>query len=188
MLTYTLNKLVKTIHVSVFLTAGFLWLGDFILQPRHVLLLLLANDLVTMSIATDRVRPSPHPDRWDVAALLRSSVPIAGLWTLFSLAVLLFAHKGLHLRLPQVQTLVFLVLVATAQANVYLVRTRASGGGEDGWPSLVMLGGSALALLSMGILAASGLMTARLPVRYVVAVYGTTALLSAAAFLLKGRR
>ncbi len=183
MLTYTLNKLVKTVHVSIFLTVGLLWLRDFVVRPRHVLLLLLCNDLVTMSIATDRVQPSPHPDRWDVGALLRASLPLALFWTVFTLAAVLCAQKLWHLSLPAVQTVAFLALVFSAQANVYLVRMRTSGWGSQ--PAPLMLGGTALALLGASALAATGTLTARIPVVYVAALFIATALVLA---LMQGTR
>lgn len=178
MLTYTLNKLVKTLHISLFLTLGLLWLKDFVVQPRHILLLLLANDLVTMSIATDRVLPSPHPDRWDTAALLRGSLPIALFWTAVSLAIVFASRHWLHLQSPQVQTMAFLVLVATAQASVYLVRARTAQQGS--WPSPLMLGGTALSVLGTAALAVTGTLTAQLPIGQVAGVFVLTALLGAA--------
>ena len=56
MLTYTLNKLIKTIQVVGFLSLGLIFTGVFVTTPFLVVLLLLANDFVTMSIATDQVR------------------------------------------------------------------------------------------------------------------------------------
>ncbi|MFN8417891.1 MAG: hypothetical protein U0528_01380 [Anaerolineae bacterium] len=43
---------------------GLILTGTLIAQPTHILLVVLANDLVSMSLTTDRVRPSAKPDRW----------------------------------------------------------------------------------------------------------------------------
>lgn len=184
MLTYTLNKLVKTIHVSAFLTAGLFLLGDFVVRPRHVLLLLLANDLVTMSLATDRVQPSTRPDSWNVGALLRSSIPLALLWSILTLGAVLAARHALHLNLPEVQTVGFLALVATAQANVYLLRVRTSGWGSR--PSPAMLGGTTLAILGSATLAGTGTLTTRLPILYVAVIFGGTAAVFALMMMARG--
>jgi H+-transporting ATPase len=70
MLTYTLNKIIKTIQIGTFLSLGLLLTGTFVITPLLVVLLLFANDFLTMSIATDQVRASRKPDRWDVQAML----------------------------------------------------------------------------------------------------------------------
>jgi H+-transporting ATPase len=126
MLTYTLNKIVKTIQVAFFLSLGLLLTGDFVTTPRLILLLLFANDFVTMSLAADRVSFSRKPDHWRVRPLALSAVALALAWLVFSFAVLYIGREVLNLELPGVQTLVFVMLVFTGQANVYLVRERRS--------------------------------------------------------------
>ena len=120
MLTYTTNKIAKTIQVSLFLGLGLLITGDLVTTPRLVLLLLFANDFVTMSLASDRVTPSPHPDRWNIRVLMKVSTIIAASWLLYCFSV--FFIGRLFLSLPATQTLVFLALVFSGLATVYLVR------------------------------------------------------------------
>ena len=69
MLTWTLNKIIKTMQVALFLTLAFFVTHDFVTTPFLIVLLLFANDFVTMALAVDRSRPSPLPDRWRVDAL-----------------------------------------------------------------------------------------------------------------------
>jgi H+-transporting ATPase len=123
MLTYTINKIVKTLQIAVFLTAGVILARAFIITPRLVVLLLFANDFVTMSIATDAVSFSRQPDRWSIRHLMLSGGVFAALMLVISFA-LLFAARSLALPLGEVQTLVFVMLVATGQGTVYLVRER----------------------------------------------------------------
>ncbi len=124
MLTYTLNKIVKTIQISLFLAVGFFTTGEFLLTPRLILLLLFTNDFVTMSIASDRVSYSATPDRWNVRILVRGAAWLAVAWLVFSLAVLFAVARSMHLALPALQTAAFLLVVFGGQANVYLVRER----------------------------------------------------------------
>ena len=124
MLTYTLNKIAKTFQVSLFLGLGLLITGDFVTTPRLVLLLLFANDFVTMSIATDRVGFSPRPDRWQVPAISLAALGVAIPWLGASFATFYVGRDVLGLGLPGTQTLVFVMLVFTGQATVYLVRER----------------------------------------------------------------
>ncbi len=62
--TYTLNKIIKTIQVAGFLTLSFFITQHFVITPTLIVLLLFANDFVTMSIAADHATPNPTPDRW----------------------------------------------------------------------------------------------------------------------------
>ncbi len=123
-LTYTLNKIIKTFQIALFLCFGLIVFGIFVTRPTLVLLLLLANDFVTMSLTTDNVRPSASPNRWDVKALVVSGLLIAGCWLIVSFTVLVVGHYVLALTLDRLQTLIFLMLVFTGQANVYLIRER----------------------------------------------------------------
>ena len=124
MLTYTLNKIIKTIEIGVFLSVGVILTGTFVITPLLVVLLLFTNDFVTMSIATDRVSFSPQPDRWDIRTLMLTAGTLAGLVLILSFTVFFVGRDILHLPLRQLQTLVFLMLVFTGQGNVYLVRER----------------------------------------------------------------
>jgi H+-transporting ATPase len=161
MLTYTLNKIVKTIEIALFLSIGFLVTGDLVTTPRLILLLLLTNDFVTMSIARDRVTFSPKPDRWNVRSLVTRAAGLALAWLAFSLGAVLVGRYAVHLALPSLQTLAFLVLVFGGQANVYLVRER-----RHFWqsrPSLWMLGATAADVLFVTGLASEGVLMAQVP-------------------------
>ncbi len=124
MLTYSLNKIIKTLEIAVFLTLGVMLTGAFVITPLLVVLLLFTNDFVTMSIATDRVSFSPRPDRWNVKTLMLVGAMLAALVLLLSFGVFFTGRNWLGLPLAQLQTLVFVMLVATGQGNVYLIRER----------------------------------------------------------------
>ncbi|HOY72123.1 MAG TPA: hypothetical protein PLX53_03235, partial [Tenuifilaceae bacterium] len=66
MLTYTLNKIIKTFQIALFLSVGFVLTREFVVTPLLIILLLFANDFVTMSLATDNVSYSRKPDRWKI--------------------------------------------------------------------------------------------------------------------------
>lgn len=77
MMTWTLNKLIKTAQVALFLTLAFMVTGSFVTTPLLIVLLLLANDFVTMSLAVDHARPGPRPARWQVRPLVAAAVALA---------------------------------------------------------------------------------------------------------------
>jgi len=124
MLTYTLNKIVKTFELSLLLTLGLIVGGIFVTTPLLIVLLLFANDFVTMAVATDQARAAPTPDRWEVHALVLAALGVSGVLLGFSSGVVWAGWRVWHLPLPTLQTVVFLWLVVGMQATVYLVRER----------------------------------------------------------------
>ncbi len=124
MLTYTYNKIVKTFQIALFLSLGLFLTGIFVTTPRLVVLLLFANDFVTMSLASDRVSYSRKPERWNIRSLVTNSLVMALAWLLFSFGILFLGRDIYHLELAQLQTLIFTMLIFTGQANIYLVRER----------------------------------------------------------------
>jgi H+-transporting ATPase len=124
MLTYTINKIMKTLEIAVFLSIGVMLTRTFVITPLLIVLLLFTNDFVTMSIATDRVSYSRTPDRWNIKTLMATGGALAALVLLLSFTVFFVGRDLLGLPLPQLQTLVFVMLVATGQGNVYLIRER----------------------------------------------------------------
>ena len=125
MLTYTLNKIIKTIEIAIFLSIGVMLTGVFVVTPLLIVLLLFTNDFVTMSIATDRVSFSPQPERWRIPSLMLTAGSLAAMVLLLSFTVFFVGRDWLNLPLAQLQTLVFVMLVFTGQGNVYLVRERS---------------------------------------------------------------
>jgi H+-transporting ATPase len=124
MMTWTLNKIIKTAQVAIFLTLGFITTRSFVTTPLLIVLLLLANDFVTMSLAVDRARPSPQPERWRVGALVAASLVLALVVLVESFLDLWLARGVFGLGLQQTQTLIFVMLVFSGQATVYVVRER----------------------------------------------------------------
>lgn len=162
MLTYTLNKIIKTLEIAIFLSVGVMLTGTFVITPLLVVLLLFTNDFVTMSIATDRVSFSSRPDRWDIRTLMLTAGTLAGLVLILSFTVFFVGRDILHLPLPQLQTLVFLMLVFTGQGNVYLVRER-----NRLWrslPSRWLVFSSLADVLVVSLLATHGILMA--PIRW----------------------
>ena len=160
MLTYTLNKIVKTIEVALFLSVGVMLTGEFVVTPLLIVLLLFTNDFVTMAIATDRAEASQKPVHWDVRRLVVMATALATLILGLSFSVFFAGRHWLHLPLPQLQTLIFLLLVFTGLGNVYLVRTS-----RHFWqsrPSRWLLLASGLDILVVVVLATQGILMSAL--------------------------
>ena len=162
MLTYTLNKIIKTIEIAFFLSLGLIIFHTFMTTPLLMVLLLFTNDFVTMSISTDHVKPSPKPNHWNVRSIVIGAILIALPILALSFGIFLYAHFYLHLPLANLQTLLFIMLVCSGQGTIYLVRER-----NHLWhskPSKWMLIGTALDVLFVSVLASQGILMSPIPV------------------------
>jgi H+-transporting ATPase len=155
MMTWTLNKLIKTAQVALFLTLAFIVTGSFVTTPLLIVLLLLANDFVTMSLAVDHARPGPRPARWQVRPLVAAAVALATVVLVESFLDLWVAHGVLHLGAHQTQTLIFLMLVFSGQATVYVVRER--GRFWSSRPAGVLLAATIFDVVAVSTLAMRGI-------------------------------
>ncbi len=155
-LTYTLNMLIKKIEMMALLVIGFLLTRHKPLTPMLMVLILFLNDFLTMSISTDRMGFSPHPNRWNTRGILLCATALAACKLVFSLGVFLWGHYALGLDMRHLQTLTFAALILSSQAGVYLLRER-----RHFWksrPSRFLVGSSALGLGAMAALVLGGIL------------------------------
>jgi H+-transporting ATPase len=88
-ITWILNKIVKTFEVAVFIALAFLLTGYRVVSALDIVLLLFLVDFVTISISTDAVRWSKEPEKWNVTGLVKVGV-LLGVFTVIELFGLLF--------------------------------------------------------------------------------------------------
>ncbi|MBS0202968.1 MAG: plasma-membrane proton-efflux P-type ATPase [Planctomycetes bacterium] len=169
MLTYLLNKMIKTFQIALLLSLGLLITGVFVTTPRMVLLLLFVNDFVTMSLSADRVTFSRTPDRWRIPQLMSGAAVIASAWLLLTFAVFFVGRDTFGFDLAHLQTLVFLALVFTGQATVYLVRERNHFWSSQ--PGHWLLLTSAGAVLVASLLAGLGILMAPISPSLVIGLF-----------------
>jgi len=123
---WSLNKVVKTFQIVYFVAISTLFLGLPVLTPTHMILMLFLYDFVTLSISTDRLRPSKRPERWNIRKLVTISV-VLGLVKILELFLALYiALDYLSLPLDQTRTFVFYVLLLSGLFNILNFR-------EIGW-------------------------------------------------------
>jgi H+-transporting ATPase len=151
-------KIMKTLEIAVFLSIGVILTRTFVITLLLIVLLLFTNDFVTMSIATDRVSYSRTPDRWNIKTLMTTGGVLAALVLLLSFTVFFVGRDLLGLPLPQLQTLVFVMLVATGQGNIYLIRER--GHFWQSRPSPWLISSSATDLAVVALMATVGVLMA----------------------------
>ncbi len=177
-LTYTLSILINKCATLFVMGAGLVMTQHAVLTPMLQALSMLANDLVTMSRAADRAKPSPYPNAWRIRNLTLAAIPL-GLFKLsYCIGVLAVAWFVLHLGTSEMQTLTFLMLVLAGQANVYVMRER-----EHFWqshPAWIMLTASAVDIVIVTILAVGGVLMVPLPPLLVAVLFLATAVFAVA--------
>lgn len=124
MLTYILNKIIKSFEIAILLSVGFIVTGHFVLTPFLMVLLLLINDFITMAIATDNVSFSIKPERWKIPNLMAAGGLISLCTLVFSFFILFMGKYVLCLPIKELQTLIFVMLAFTTQGCIYLIRER----------------------------------------------------------------
>lgn len=124
--TWTLNKVVKTFEVAVFIALAFLLTGFYVVSALDIVLLLFLVDFVTISLSTDNVTWSRNPERWNVSALMKTGLTI-GVFTVIELFGLLFIglrYFGLSKDAASVQTFTFAALFYLGMFTVLILRER----------------------------------------------------------------
>ncbi len=183
MMTWMLNKISKNLELVVLLSVGFLVFGVFVTTPLLVLVMILAGDFVTIAIGTDRARVSREPDRWNVRRLVTLSGAMAAGWLVLSFTLVVLSLRVFGLSVGSLQTVVFLYLLFSGQATLYLMRER--GPLWSSRPSRALVTASALDVLVLSLLAVGGVFMTPIPVTWVLALLGIIALMALALDRLK---
>lgn len=179
MLTWTLTKIARTVELAALLAIGYIATGFFVTSLLLIAVLVILNDVVTITLATDRAWVSPVPERWNVREIGKVAGLFALAWLVLAFGILWLALKILQLSVPQIQTLMFAYLIYSAQATIYLTRVRGRfwSFAPSRYVAIATLGNVAIASV-MGLL---GILTAPVPAAVLL---GTLAAVLAATFVL----
>jgi len=174
MLTWVINKVTKVIEFVGILTVGFFWLHNIVLSLLGMSLLVFANDFVTMSLATDNVKSTDNPNKWNVKNITVSSLIPGMLLVVEGLIVIVIGTKYFHLEWEKLRTLVMLNLIFNSQFRVLIVRER-----RHFWASVP---GKALLIFSLAtiiiffLLGVYGIFVPALAVKEILIILGFSAL------------
>ncbi len=124
MLTWVINKVTKVIQVVGLLTIGFFWFHDIVVSLLGMALLIFANDFVTMSLATDNVKYTASPNKWNVRNITFASLVVGSLLVVEGAVALFVGTHYFHLQLEELRTFTVLTLIFTSQFRIYIVRER----------------------------------------------------------------
>ena len=161
-LTYTLNSVMKKILQVLLLAVGLVMTGRAVLTPMLMVIVMITGDFLSMSLTTDRVRPSKMPNSWQIGRITGAGVILGVCFLAFSTALLAVGKFQLHLDIAALQTLCVVGIVFGSQATTYVIRGRQYLWGLR--PSAWLVVSSVADVLVISTLAALGIAMAPLPV------------------------
>ncbi len=123
MTNYAIYRITETIRVVLFVTLSIVVFDFFPVTPIQIVLLAILNDAAILTIAYDRVRPSPWPERWDLREVLTIAtvLGVSGVVESFSLVAIAVALGISH---DEIQTLLYLKLSVAGHLTLFIARVR----------------------------------------------------------------
>jgi H+-transporting ATPase len=174
MLTWVINKVTKVIEFFGLLTLSFFWLHDIVLSLLGMSLLVFANDFVTMSLATDNVKHTPNPNKWNVKNITLASLIPGILLVVEGLIVIFIGMNYFHLEGERLRTMVMLNLIFNSQFRVLIVRERRHFWSSLPGRELLIL--STAAIIGFALLGLYGVFVPSLTLNQVLMVLGFSTL------------
>jgi H+-transporting ATPase len=163
----------------LFLAIGLLMIGQAILTPLLMVLIMITGDFLGMSLTTDNVRPSPMPNAWRIGNITIAGVFIGMGELVFCTSILAFGAYRMGFDVGALRTLAFILIVFGNQATMYINRERRHLWSSR--PSIWLVVSSVADLLIASTLAIGGIAMTPLPA-WIVA--GTLAAAAIFAFIL----
>jgi len=159
-LTYTLNSVMKKILQVLLLAVGLVMTGHAVLTPMLMVIVMITGDFLSMSLTTDRVRPSESPNSWHIGKITIAGVVLGICFLAFSAGILAFGKFEMQLGIKALRTLAVVAIVFGSQATTYVIRGRGHIWGLR--PSIWLVSSSVADVLIISILATQGIAMAPL--------------------------
>jgi H+-transporting ATPase len=138
------------------------------MTPVMMVLMLVTNDILAMSLTTDRASPSPSPSRWRMRNITFAAISLGACKLGFSTAMLWVAKFKLGLNPTALQTFAFVTVLFGSQGLIYVLRERRHI--WSSMPSKWVFASSAVDMAFVTALALSGTLVAPLPWRLLLAI------------------
>src|SRR4029450_11823460 len=124
MMSYVLYRIAMTIAIMVFVVLASIYYHFFPLTAIMLIALALLDDVPIMTIAFDNASVPPGPVKWELDRVLVISSVLGLLGVIQSFGLLYLGDTLHHLDHPQLQTMMFLQLVAGGHLMLFVTRTR----------------------------------------------------------------
>lgn len=124
MTNYAIYRITETIRVVLFVTLSIVVFNFFPVTATQIVLLAILNDGAILTIAYDRVRPSPRPERWNLHEVLSIAAVLGLAGVIESFTLVVIAIGPLHVGHAEIQTLMYLKLSVAGHLTLFVARTR----------------------------------------------------------------
>lgn len=124
MMTWTITKLARTAELAALLTFGLIFTGFFPVSLSLIVFIVVMNDMVTLTLGTDKAWPTTVPEKWNMPQLAKISAIFTAGWLALGLGLLWFYLKVQSLSAEQISSLLFLFLIYSAMETIIMTRTR----------------------------------------------------------------
>jgi H+-transporting ATPase len=171
-LTYTLNSVLKKIVQVLLLAIGLIITGHAVLTPMLMVIVMITGDFLAMSLTTDRVRPSPMPNSWQVGRITMAGVTLGGCLLAFCVAVLAVGKFEMQFGIEALRTVSVVAIVYGSQATIYAMRGRRHLWGLR--PTVWLVASSVADILIISTLAICGIAMAPLPISVLTVEFAAT--------------
>jgi len=136
--------------------------------------LVFANDFVSMTLATDNVKSTSNPNKWEVKKIILASFIPGLLYVMGDIIILLTGIKFFHLSMNALTSLVMLSFIFNSQFRVLIVRER-----KHFWSSVPgkgLLISTTSAIIGIGLIGIFGIFVPSLNPFIVLAILGFSTL------------
>lgn len=124
MLTWTLTKISRTIEFTLLLTFGYILTKEFLTPLLLIVFIVVLNDLVTIALGSDNAWVSPIPEHWNIREITKIAGVLAIGWSIVAFIILGVCLELLYIPFLKIQTILFVYLIYSAQATIYITRVR----------------------------------------------------------------
>jgi H+-transporting ATPase len=169
-LSYTLRSTTKKITQVLLLAIGLLMTGQAVLTPMLMVIIMITGDFLSMSLATDRVRPSEAPNSWEIGKITGAGLILGACFLVFCTSILAVGKFGMHYEIETLRTVAAIVLVYGSQAITYAVRDRRNFWGLPPTKWLVL--STVADILVISVLANRGIAMAPLSLAVLATILG----------------
>lgn len=172
MMTWTITKLARTAQLAALLTFGFIFTGFFPVSLSLIVFIVVMNDMVTLTLGTDKAWPTTVPEKWNMPQLAKISAIFTIGWLALGLGLIWFYLNVQRLSADQISSLMFLYLIFSAMETILMTRTRDPF--WSFWPSMWVGGMIAVNIFLAVAMAIFGLVMAPVSLQDIVVLAVTT--------------
>jgi H+-transporting ATPase len=122
--SYAIYRIAETIRVLFFITLSILVFNFYPVTAVMIVLLALLNDAPIIAIASDNVRYSRNPEKWNMSIVLGLGTFLGAIGVVSSFIAFYLGKEFFHLNREMLQSFIFLKLAVAGHLTIFISRTR----------------------------------------------------------------